>query len=133
MTTGDEEAGARRGQVPGRPARWAALALLLLAGCAAEPRPAPIRPEQDLHHPDPRRRTQAVQVVARERRPEHVPDLIELLDDEDPAVRMVAGATLSELTGRDTGYRAFASAEERRAQVRAWRAWHAGTAPRAAP
>jgi hypothetical protein len=58
-----------------------------------------------------------------------------MLDDEDPGVRVLAGATLRDLTGHDTGYDASAPASGRREQVLAWRAWWqtrpaAGTAGR---
>ena len=39
---------------------------------------------------------------------------------------MSAGSTLKSLTGHDTGYRAFAGPDERRAHVARWRAWWRG-------
>jgi len=109
----------------------AILALGLLA-CGSSPK-RPIRPETDLVHPYGGVRTRAVLEVARQGDLARVPDLIELLDDEDPGVRAAAGTALEELTGHDTGYRAWAPPETLRAQVLTWRAWWAaregGTEP----
>ncbi len=96
----------------------------LLAGCASDAAPTVINPEDDLFHTNPSRRTAAVAVVEQNRQTEFVPMLIEMLDDPDPAVRMVAVGTLEELTGRTSEYRAYASANERRAHRDEWRAWH---------
>lgn len=101
-----------------------ALVLAALAACASDGGSTPIRPEFDLRHPDAGRRTDAIQEVARLRATQYVPDLIELLDDRDETVRLMAGGALRDLTGRDSGYRAFAAPEERRAQVLAWRRWY---------
>jgi HEAT repeat protein len=103
----------------------ACLALLLaLAACASDGVPPPVRPEFDLGHPDAQRRTDAIQEVVRKQDRRFLPELIELLDDPDDAVRLVAGGALRDLTGRDTGYRAYAPPEERRAQVLEWRRWY---------
>ncbi len=116
-------AGLRRGAPPWAQRLWLGAALgTLLAGCVAE-RPRPIRPADDLLDPNPTRRVQAVGEAGRLRDLGQVPRLIELLDDEDEAVRLAAGTTLTELTGRDTGYLPYAPAAERRRQVLAWRAW----------
>jgi len=111
--------------------RWVLLCLLLcpcvltaLAGCASNDPPAVIRPDDDLFHTNPSRRTAAIAEVERKRQTQHVPTLIEMLDDPDPAVRMVAAGTLEELTNRQTAYRPYAPAEERRQHRDEWRAWH---------
>lgn len=116
--------GGRRWQQTGsRLALGALLGALLgamLAGCASPPRP--IQPADDLASPNPSVRAQAVGEVARRGALEHVPAVIELLDDEDATVRLMAGRTLRALTGHDTGYRPYAAPDELRAQVEAWRA-----------
>ena len=96
-----------------------------LGGCGSDAK-RPIRPEFDLRDPSACRRTEAVAMVGASKTTQHVPTLIDMLDDEDPAVRLTAGATLKSLTGHDTGYRASATQEERRKQQDAWRAWWAG-------
>lgn len=104
----------------------AALALLLavgmLAACGETSRRV-VQPEEDLVHPHAGVRMRAVGEVRRAGGTEHVPALIELLDDDDPAVRLATGSTLVELTGHDTGYEPWAGPAERRAQVEVWRAW----------
>lgn len=100
------------------------LALLALGACSSPPRP--LRPAEDLASPNPSIRAQAAGEAARLGLDGLVPALIELLDDEDATVRLMAGRSLRLLTGHDTGYRPYASPDEQRAQVEAWRAWWAG-------
>ncbi len=90
------------------------------SGCGARVRPA-------FESPDPSSRLAAM-VRAAERGDERaVPRLIEALDSDDPAVRMVAIASLDRLTGRTHGYEAYAPARERQAAVDRWVAWYAET------
>jgi HEAT repeat protein len=113
--------------VSGRGHRWtwlcAALPPLLSACGSTAPRP--VHPETDLHHPSATRRLEAVAAVDRSQDLAHVPALIELLDDPDPGVRLTASQALRDLTGRDTGYRAYGTPEERARQVAEWRSWWA--------
>ena len=104
------------------------LLLAVLAACAGTPAPQPIEPETDLHHPDPGRRALAVQDLAERGDRRYLPDLIELLDDRDDSVRLVAGAALTELTGRESDYRAFAPRAQRLEAMGAWRAWYESSA-----
>lgn len=92
-------------------------------GCASDDGPRPIEPAVDLHSPSGTRRAQAVQLVAAEGARDHVPTLIELLDDRDATVRMQAHAALQEMTGHDTGYRPFEGRTARAAHVARWQAW----------
>jgi len=55
----------------------------------------------------------------------HVADLIDRLLDEDEAVMRAARAGLKSLTGQDLGPKNGAGADDRRAAVAAWKAWHA--------
>lgn len=112
-----------------------ALAAVLVSACTSDS-PRPIRPVDDLHDPNPSVRSQAVSETARRSDDQLIPELIELLDDDDAAVRLTAGKTLRDLTGRDSGYRAYAEAPELRLQVENWRAWRAaqpGSAQSAVP
>jgi hypothetical protein len=84
-----------------------------------------LRPEYDLRAPDPELRTRAVAWVAETNDASQVPTLIFLLDDDDGAVRAASAATLQELTGHDTGYRAYMDRIERRRHQEMWRAWWA--------
>lgn len=113
------------GRLDPRVAR-AVLAVLLAAGLLAacgQTAQRVVRPENDLVHPHAWVRMRAVGEARRAGGTEHVPALIELLDDDDPGVRMAAGSALVELTGRDTGYEPWAGPAERRVQVEAWRSW----------
>jgi hypothetical protein len=112
--------------------RLAAATPLLLAACGST-NPRPVQPETDLHHPSATRRLEAVAAVTSSRDMGHVPALIEMLEDPDPGVRMTAGQSLKELTGRDTGYRPFGPPEERARQAAQWRAWWASRGAGAAP
>lgn len=96
----------------------------LFAGCG-ETSKRLVRPTDDLVNPYSGVRMRAVGEVRRTGDLEHVPAVIELLDDEDPGVRMAAGSALVEVTGHDTGYEPWADAAELRAQVETWRAWWA--------
>ncbi|MHC5010761.1 MAG: HEAT repeat domain-containing protein [Planctomycetota bacterium] len=97
---------------------------LPLAACGDTTR-RHVRPTEDFYQPNPSVRMAAVAAARRSGDMSSVPILIELLDDSDEAVRLAAGRALQDLTGRDTGYAAWAPADERRAQVVAWRAWWA--------
>jgi HEAT repeat protein len=110
---------------PARP-RTALLACAALAAssCGSDAR-RPIRPEHDLRDPSAARRTEAAAAVGGLADPSHVPVLIAMLDDEDPAVRLTASASLKRLTGHDTGYRASDPPETRLAHQASWRAWWA--------
>jgi HEAT repeat protein len=109
------------------PRAAAAVVLLLLAACASTDAPRPVRPEFDLHHPDALRRTLAIQDVAARGDRRWLPDLVELLDDDDATVRLQAGAALKELSGHDVGYQAYASRSERLGAMAAWRSWLGST------
>lgn len=101
-----------------------ALALLLLLGaCASDAPPAPIQPQFDLYHPSTSRRIQAIGAVEQRGAVQHVPDLVRLLDDREPAVRMLAHDTLERMTGRRAEFAAYAPLEQRAPVVSSWKAW----------
>jgi hypothetical protein len=72
--------------------------------------------------PDPASRTYAMQRTVRtdDDSPETLRRVVELLDSDDPAVRMMAISTLEHLTGETLGYRYHASRSERDAAIRDW-------------
>lgn len=96
-----------------------------VAGSCGETTRYPIRLDDDLSSASASRRTEAVGVVARERDRARIPELIEMLDDQDAGVRLAAGTALRELTGHDAGYEAWAAPEDRRRQQARWRRWWA--------
>ena len=69
-------------------------------------------------------RSLAVQQVANEGDMRYVPDLIELLDDRDESVRLVASGALTQMTRRESDYKAFAPRASRLEAMDAWRAWY---------
>ncbi|TVQ62619.1 MAG: hypothetical protein EA378_04625 [Phycisphaerales bacterium] len=89
-------------------------------GCGARVRPA-------FESPDPSSRLAAMVQAADRGDQRAVPRLIEALDSDDPAVRLVAIAALDRLTGQTHGYAAYAPERERQAAVDRWVAWHAGS------
>jgi HEAT repeat protein len=98
--------------------------LLALALCACGETARRALPIEDaLLDPYAGNRMRAVAEVGRSGDIAHVPVLIEMLDDDDPGVRLAAGSTLRELTGHDTGYEPWAEPAALRAQVLTWRAW----------
>lgn len=96
----------------------AAFPLLLAFGCASPP--------GGFDSPDPGARTHAIAQAARTEDPAAIPDLIALLDSDDPAVRLLSIRTLEKLTGRTLGYEHFAPEPERREAVRRWVDWAQG-------
>ncbi len=76
-----------------------------------------------IQDPAPLVRARAVGLGGRESDTQVVPALVAHLDDEDPVVRLAANEELRKRTGRDFGYVAWASAEERTAAIARWRAW----------
>lgn len=87
------------------------------AGCSLPPR------EASYDSIDPVERTMAITETARDRDLQDVPDLIGELDSSDAAVRMMAIATLRDLTGQDLGYDPTARPGERQAAIERWVRW----------
>lgn len=104
--------------------RLAAVLILvfLIGACGGTPK-KPLDIQAGLWDPNPAVRTDGINAVRQTRDLQQVPRLIELLDDDDGGVRMSAAAALEDMTGRQTDYRPWADAEERRAAVLDWRAW----------
>lgn len=58
-----------------------------------------------------------------------VPDLVRLLDSDDPATRLVAIRSLEKITGTTLGYDHAGTASAREAGVQRWQAWLKERAP----
>ena len=52
-----------------------------------------------------------------------LPELVESLNDEDPAVRLFAIAALEKFTGDRFGYEYFLDEEQRKPSLAKWREW----------
>ncbi len=95
-----------------RPAA-AALSVLAMAACASPPR-------ESFDSPDPAARRAAIVRAAAEEDTTKVPDLVRMLDSDDPAVRLLAIGTLQRLTGETLGYDYAAPARDRDEAVQRW-------------
>ena len=95
-----------------------ALAAGLLAGCTAPP-PAS---EGDFDSPNPAAKLYAIERAGSQRDRGKIPKLVEQLDNDDPAVRMMSIAALRRITGADLGYKPYEPPEARQAAIERWRA-----------
>ncbi|UCG33639.1 MAG: HEAT repeat domain-containing protein [Phycisphaerales bacterium] len=103
--------------------KYMSAGMLGLAVCSCSP---VIQPS--LNSSDPQARINAV-IEAAERQDEAaVPHLVDLLDDDDAAVRLFAVLALEKITGTRRGYDYAAPAWERGAAVQRWREWLRETA-----
>ena len=92
-----------------------ALWLIAATGCAGPT----IHPTFD--SPEPAARNAAIVRAASERDQSAIPDLVRMLESDDPATRLLAISTLERLTGETHGYRASDRHSDRRAAVARWR------------
>ena len=88
---------------------------LLGAGCAS--------PARGFASADPGTRLDAAVEAAARKDKSSIPELIKLLDSDDPAARLVAIKTLHRLTGTTNGYDHAAPELARRAAVDRWVVW----------
>jgi HEAT repeat protein len=89
---------------------------LTLVGCA---RPA----SKGLMDEDPSFKIPAIKQAAETHDIRAIPQLIESLDDDDPAVRFYAIEALKRLTGETFGYRFYEDESQRRIAVGKWKDW----------
>jgi hypothetical protein len=59
-----------------------------------------------------------------------VDDLLRLLEDDDPAVRLAADHSLKKISGKDFGFVPYDDEVKRRPAVAAWREWWAAESRR---
>jgi HEAT repeat protein len=103
--------------------RWralgvAAVTLALLGGCAD---PASVVGFQEI---DPGARLRAIRQAAATNDRAAVPSLINELESDDPAERLLAIRALEKITGQTLGYDHAAGVEDRQEGVRRWVAWY---------
>jgi len=79
-----------------------------------------IRP--DFNSPEPAARNAAIVIAGDARTPSAVPDLVRMLDSDDPATRLLAIQALERITGERLGYDPAAPPALRREAVLRWRA-----------
>ena len=87
-----------------------------VGGCA--------RPPGGFGSPEPGARLVAIMQAAHDRDQSAIPHLIESLDSDDSAVRLMAIGTLEELTGQTLGYRHEDPLWRRDQAVDRWVAWY---------
>lgn len=91
------------------------LASLWLPACAPPP-----ASEGDFTSDNPASRLYAIHRAGTEGDRSALPGLVESLDHDDPAVRMMAAQALERITGTRMGYDPYAGAIERRKAADAW-------------
>jgi hypothetical protein len=96
------------------------LAAALLAGGLLSCRASTEKVRSELVSGTPVQQVSAAVTVAKRGDVQSIPELIALLDDNDPAVRMYAIMALRDLTGQTYGYKFYGSQEERAAAVQRW-------------
>lgn len=97
------------------PVAGMALAVLTLTACAAPP-----ASRGDLQADNPASRLYAIHRAGSAGDMSAVPALVESLDHDDPAVRMMAIEALHRLTGTRLDYNPYADAPQRRPAADAW-------------
>ena len=96
-----------------------ALCLMLVAvGACSTP-----MPRANFNSDDPVERSLALEESVRAPERADIPDLIELLESENPGMRMLAARHLENLTGLTHGYDFAAPRNEREAAVDRWVEW----------
>lgn len=76
--------------------------------------------ENSFDSPDPAAQLPAILQSAKAPDPSDIPQLVRLLQSEDPAVRFLAIDALDTITGQTLGYRAWDTPPERAAAVERW-------------
>jgi hypothetical protein len=106
----------------------ALLALLLPAGCTDTPEQTG-NPRIDLKSSDPHVKVIAAQEAARKRDPSTIPQLIDLLGDEEQWVRYNAHMALNVIVGPkdEFGYNYLDPPKKRAEGIRKYREWYAST------
>lgn len=94
------------------------LGSLVLGGCRSGTK----RPGlEDLKDPLPVRRIRAIKWAGQSMQTRAVPDLVDNLDHDDPAVRFYAIASLRQITAQTYGYDYKADSGSRREAIARWR------------
>jgi hypothetical protein len=88
--------------------------------CAMQTACAPPVSEGGFDSADPASRLYAIERAMRENDASAIPKIVEQLDADDPAVRLLAISALQQLTGETMGYDYADTPERRRAAVKAW-------------
>lgn len=90
------------------------LLMLSLVGCG------PKASEGGFDSDNPAAKLYAIRQAGESKDLSNVPRLVELLDHDDPAVRMMTIKALDKLTGERLGYNPYQSPSERREAIARW-------------
>lgn len=101
-----------------RPTGLILLSLGLLIGGCVHPR-APLTVTDN----DPSIKILAIKKAVREKDLRVAPQLIQDLENDDPAIRLYAINGLEQLTGQRFGYETYAPDAQRHTAVQKWRQW----------
>ncbi len=93
---------------------------IALGGCAGG--------ETSFDSPESAARLRAIHQAAADDDRNSIPKLIEMLESDDPAVRVLSIRTLESMTGQTLGYDATAPSFERTPAVDRWQQWYAASA-----
>jgi len=98
------------------------VAVAVVAGCAG-----PRTSQGGFDSPEPGSRLYAISRAGQARDATALPDLIESLQSDDPAIRMMTIIALEQITGTRMGYDPYARHGDRQAAADAWLdAWRRG-------
>lgn len=92
-------------------------AAIVISGCGKGGE----RVRTSIQSPVAAERIRAIRVFVQNANMDAIPQIVDRLDDEDPAVRFVAIVGLERLTGRRLGYRYGGADADRAAAVSRWR------------
>ena len=110
------------------------LVTALLLGGLLSCRAGPAKARAQLVSGTPEEQARAAVQLTEHRDVQSIPELIALLNDNDPAVRMYAITALEDLTGQTYGYKFYAPEAERAAAIQRWQeALRAGQLPSTPP
>lgn len=98
----------------GRTGAVVLVVVVALGGCGAK---------TSFDSPDSAARLRAIQRAGAADDRSSIPKLIEMLDSDDPAVRMMAIGVLEDMTGENMGYDPIAPGYERDEAVDRWERW----------
>ena len=88
---------------------------MAVAGCGHGPR--------HVTDSDPADKIPAIEVAVRRHDRRVIPQLVNDLDNQDPAIRLYVINGLRDLTGQDLGYKYFEDDDQRKPAIDRWRQW----------
>lgn len=91
------------------------LLLAMPAGC--------FRLAPSINDPDPASKIPAIKAAVGHNDRHALPELVDSLDSDDPAIRFYAWDGLRKLSGQDFGYHFYDEADQRKPAVARWRQW----------